>query len=178
MKKKSVRKNNIKKLFRWLLNILLVLITIPLVLTAMFRDPMVQSLSARMLTKWLTENTGYEIGLERVRITAFSGIELHGFKVDDHRGEIMLHVDHLKAQPIFAEWSLMLLKFRNISIDGAHFRFARYAEDDEYNLIMLLNKFKGKSANGSGSGSGNFKIKSSNLKLTNSIFHLYDEHME
>jgi hypothetical protein len=143
----------------------------------MFRDPMVQSLSARMLTKWFTENTGYVIGLERVRITAFSGIELHGLKVDDHRGEIMLRVDHLKAQPIFAEWNLMLLKFRNIDIDGAHFRFARYTEDDDYNLIMLLNKFIGKSTNGV-SGSGNFKIKSSNLKLTNSIFHLYDEHME
>ena len=126
-----------------MLNIILVLITIPLVLTAMFRDPMVQSLSARMLTKWLTENTGYEIGLERVRITAFDGIEFHGFKVDDHRGEVMLHIDHLKAQPIFAEWSLMLLKFRSISIDGAHFRFARYAEDDVYNLIMLLNKYSG-----------------------------------
>jgi hypothetical protein len=156
----------------------MVLIIIPLVLTAMFRDPMVQSLSARMLTKWLTENTGYDIALERVRITAFNGIEFHGFKVDDHRGEIMLHIDHLKAQPIFAEWSLMLLKFRSISIDGAHFRFARYAEDDYYNLIMLLDKYSGIGEKSVGTGSGDFKIKSSNLKLTNSIFHLYDEQME
>ncbi len=178
MKNKSVRKNNIKKLFRWLLNILLVLITIPLVLTMMFRDPMVQSLSARMITKWLTQNTGYVVGLERMRITAFSGIELHGFKVNDHRGEIMLHIDHLKAQPIFAEWNLMLLKFRSVSIDGAHFRFARYAEDDDYNLILLLNKYTGSDSSGSRTNTGDFKIKSSRLKLTNSIFHLYDEHME
>lgn len=161
-----------------MLNIILVLITIPLVLTAMFRDPMVQSLSARMLTKWLTENTGYVIGLERVRITAFDGIEFHGFKVDDHRGEVMLHIDHLKAQPIFAEWSLMLLKFRSISIDGAHFRFARYAEDDVYNLIMLLNKYSGVGDENIGTGPGDFKLRTSKLKLTNSIFHLYDEHME
>jgi len=177
LKNKSVSKNNIKKLLRWLLNILLVLIIIPLVLTAMFRDPMVQSLSARMITKWLTENTGYEIGLERVRITAFSGIEFHGFKVDDHRGEVMLHIDHLKAQPIFAEWNLMLLKFRSIAIDGAHFRFARYAEDEYYNLIMLLNKYSGIGEESVGTGPGDFKIKSASLKLTNSIFHLYDEQM-
>lgn len=150
----------------------------PLVLTAMFRDPMVQSLSARMLTKWLSEKTGYVMLLERVKVTAFEGIEFHGLKVDDHKDGVMLHVDHLKAQPIFAEWDLMLLKFRSIRIDGAHFRFARYAEDDDYNLIMLINKYLDKSSTGSSSGSGDFKIKSARLTLTNSVFHLYDEHME
>lgn len=144
----------------------------------MFRDPMVQSLSARMITKWLSENTGYEVALERVRITAFSGIELHGLKVTDHRGEPMLQVNQLKAQPIYAEWDLMLLKFKRIEIDGAHFRFARYIEDDDYNLILLLNKYLDRDSSGSSTSSGNFKIKSSSLILTNSIFHLYDEHLE
>ena len=120
MKDKLVSKNNIKKLFRWLLNIVLVFIIIPIVLTFMFRDPMVQSLSARMLTKWLSGKTGYEIKLEKVRITVFDGIELQGFKVNDHRGEVLLHVNHLMAQPMFADWSLSLLKFRNLTIDGAH----------------------------------------------------------
>ncbi|RLD46327.1 MAG: hypothetical protein DRI88_07730, partial [Bacteroidetes bacterium] len=61
MEQKQVRKNNIKKLFRWILNIVLVFFTIPFVLTFMFRDPIVQSLTARMLTKWLSEKTAYHI---------------------------------------------------------------------------------------------------------------------
>ena len=176
MKDKLVSKNNIKKLFRWLLNIVLVFITIPIVLTFMFRDPMVQSLSARMLTKWLSEKSGYEIKLEKVRITVFDGIELQGLKVNDHRGEVLLHVNHLMAQPVFADWSLSLLKFRSLTIDGAHFRYARYAEDEDYNLKILINSYLRSDSSGSNTGSSDFRITSSKLELTNSIFHFYDEH--
>jgi len=142
----------------------------------MFRDPMVQSLSARMLTKWLSEKSGYEIMLEKVRVTVFDGIELQGLKVNDHRGEVLLHVNHLMAQPVFADWSLSLLKFRNLEIEGAHFRYARYAEDEDYNLMILINSYRSSNSSESSSRSSDFRITSSKLELTNSTFHFYDEH--
>ncbi len=176
MKQKQVRKNNIKKLFRWLLNIVLVFIAIPFVLTFMFRDPMVQSLSARMLTKWLSEKTGYHIELEKVRLTAFRGLSFEGLKINDHHGEAMLHVDRLNAQPAFSDWNLLFLKFKSIDIEGAFFRYARYKNEDDYNLMIFLNKYLGSSSADQSKKSGDFHLNTGELVLANSKFHLYDEH--
>lgn len=175
MEQQQVRKNNIKKLFRWLLNIVLVFITIPFVLTFMFRDPMVQSLSARMITKWLSEKTGYHIELDKVRLTVFKGLSFEGLKIDDHHGEVMLHVNHLIAEPAFSDWSLLFLKFKSIEIDGAYFRYAQYREDDNFNLMIFLNKYLNTDSTQT-KKSGRFHLNTAELILTNSKFHLYDEH--
>ncbi len=176
MEQKQVRKNNTKKLLRWLLNIVLVFITIPFVLTFMFRDPMVQSLSARMITKWLSDKTGYHISLEKVKLTAFKGFEFSGLEVDDHRGEEMLHIDHLKAQPEYSEWEFLFFKFKCLNIDGAHFRYAQYAKDDNYNLMIFLDKYLNSDTTDKTKKPGNFHLNVKRLVLTNSMFHLYDEH--
>jgi len=176
LEQKQVRKNNIKKLFRWILNIVLVFFTIPFVLTFMFRDPIVQSLTARMLTKWLSEKTAYHIELEKVRLTAFKGLSFEELKIDDHRGEAMLHVNHLSAQPAFSDWNLLFLKFKSIDIDGAFFRYARYKEDKDYNLMIFLNKYLDRDSTDQPKKSSAFHLNTGELVLTNSTFHLYDEH--
>jgi hypothetical protein len=176
---KQAGKNIKKKVFRIVLNLALVILSLPLAFTFLFSDPMVQTQSARMLTNMLTSQIGHEVRIERMKINFRTGVSLYGLAFHDHRGETLLAVNALHAKPIFGELGLLGLRFRSLTLDGVAFRYARYKEDKDFSLIMILDRFslrdttsvKPKTKTGSG-----FKLKSRVVELKDAVFHFYDEH--
>lgn len=168
-----------KKVFRFVLNLMLVMLSFPLALTFLFRDPMVQTLSARMITNLLTTQIGHEVRIERMKINFNTGISLFGFYFKDHRGETLIRVDQLHAKPVFGEIGLLSLRFKKLDLEGVEFRYARYKDDKDFNLIMLLDRFslrdtlKTKPPKKSGDG---FKVRARTLLMKDAVFHFYDEH--
>ena len=168
------RKNRTKKFRRLLLNAILILLAIPPALTFLFRDPMVQTLSAKMLTSVLSNKTGLHTEIQALKVDIFSGIEIEGLLMDDHKGNPMINVKSLRAKPVYADWGLFGLLFSRIEIDGAAFTYGRYKGEKDFNFTYLLNAF----GDTTQSEVGNFKLKSRKLKLTASMFHLFDENKE
>jgi hypothetical protein len=168
---KVPRKNRIKKFRRLLLNAILVLLFIPFALTFLFRDPMVQTISAKMLTSLLSAKAGVRAEVQSLKVNIFNGIEIKGLLLDDYRNNPMIRVKHLKAKPVFADRGLFGILFQNVELDGAEFTYKRYKGETDFNFTYFLKLFSDTTQESSGS----FKLKSHHLKLTASMFHLVDE---
>jgi len=181
LKTNKIGKNIKKKLLNALIYILLVLIFLIPSLAFLFHEPIVQTLSGRFATYMLTAKIGNVISVDAVQIGLQKGITFKGIIIKDHRDSTMIQVDDLIAKPIYADWGLFGIRFSKIELDGAQIRLAKYKEDDDLNLILMINKF--------GSGDtistksihkkpGTFKLRSSKLILRNSLFQYYDEQMD
>jgi len=136
---------------------------------------MVQTLSAKMLTSVLSNKTGLHTEIQTLKLDIFSGIEIRGLRMDDHRGNPMIQVKRLQAKPVYADWGLFGLLFREVELEGAGFSYGRYKGEEEFNFTKLLDSFQDTTQSG---GGGSFKLKSRKLKLTASKFHLFDENKE
>ena len=132
---------------------------------------MVQTFSAKMLTSILSAKTGLNTEIQTLKVDFFSGIEIRGLLMDDHKGNPMIKVNSLRAKPVYADWGLFGLLFKEIEMDGAAFIYGRYKGEEDFNFTYLLNSFSDTAQ----SEVGNFKLKSRKLKLTASMFHLFDE---
>lgn len=169
MRKFSIAKNIKKRLARILFYFLLVIISFPLVLTILFRSPLIQTLSARLLTNWVTEEMDRNISVESVRISFYSGIYLKDIKAYDHNNNPILFVNSLIAEPDFP-W-VNRIKFSRIDIDGAEFTYGRYKDEENFAFMDFIGVDTIKTS----SNGVKFKLYSENLKLTNSSFRLFDE---
>jgi len=168
---KVPRKNRTKKFQKLLLNAFFVLLSIPLALTFLFRDPMVQTFSAKMLTSVISDKTGLHTEIQALKVDVFHGIEIRGLLMDDNRGNPMIRVKQLRARPVYADWGLFGLVFSRVELDGAAFIYGRYKGDDDFNFTYLINALSDTSQ----SDGGNFKLLARKLILTESKFHLFDE---
>ena len=170
-----------KRLRRLILNTVLVFLCIPFALTYLFRDPMVQTLSARMVTTWLSSKVDNELSIKSININIQKGITLSGVLVKDHHGNTMIKLDHLTAKAFYGDLGLFGLRFSKIEMKGAEFRYGRYAEDETFNLMMLINEFSSgdtsepKEKNKS---EDQFIVATESLSLHNSLFHFFDEQKE
>ncbi len=176
MEDKAVRKSIKKVIFRGILNLLLVLIWIPFSLTFLFQDPLVQTQTARLATNVLSRQVGNEILIRRVKLNLSSGISLYGIRLKDHHDSTIISVNKLSARPRFRELGLLNFRFSKIAIDSAVFRYGRYAEDDDFNLMIFLSKvLPEKDTTVTKSDGGNFDLHAKQLTLRNSVFHFFDQ---
>jgi len=168
LKNKSVAKNIKKRLARFAFYLLLVIISLPLVLTMLFRSPLIQTLSARIATKMISQKLKREITIESLSLSFYDGLYLAGLKAYDHKNNPILVVNSLKADPDFP-W-LNSLEFDDIEIDGALFTYGKYKGDNNYAFMMFLG------LDSTSKSSGNrFQLDIKNLRITNSTFRLFDE---
>ncbi len=145
------------------------IVSLPLALTILFRSPLIQTLSARLVTEWVSENMDREISIESMNFSFFDGLYLSGVKAYDHKNNPILELNSLLAMPHFA-WTGQI-EFSNIEIDGASFTYGRYKDDKTSALLMFL----GLDSTQSGGSGNNFKLYSKEIRLTNSVFRLFDE---
>ena len=147
----------------------MVIISLPIVITMLFRSPLIQTLSARLVTNWVSEQLDRNISIESLRISFFDGLYISGLKAYDHKDNPFLLLNSLKATPDFP-W-VNQLTFSNVEIDGASFTYGRYKEDKRSAFNMFLNLGAGSSSG----GGGKFKLLAENIRMTNSSFRLFDE---
>jgi len=169
---KPARKSFLRRLFSVLLNILLVILLIPPSLAFLFRSPEVQTLSARLATFILSDYLDMEVKIDAIKLDFRSGITLKNLSVKDQKGNPMIAVGALKAKPVYMDFALFGMVFSKLELEGAVFRYARYEGDNEYNLMILINKFR---SSDSLASPGTFRLRSRELILKDSRFQFYDE---
>ncbi len=169
---KFPRKSFLRRFLSVLFNILLVILLIPPSLAFLFRSPEVQTLSARLATFILSDYLDVEVKIDAIKLDLRSGITLRNLSVKDQKGNPMIAVSALKAKPVYMDFALFGMVFSKVELEGAVFRYARYEGDDEYNMMILINKFKSSDTTAS---PGKFKLNARKLILKNSRFQFYDE---
>lgn len=183
MAKKIDGKSMKKKLLKLLLNIFLVLLSIPFAVTFLFREPLVQTITARLATEMLSDRLGYNISIRVININIFNGIELRDLLVKDHHDNVMLGVGHLMAKPAYVDYSVVGLAFNKLTLEGAEFRYGTYKGEEKTNLDYLLDKISGIDStyvadSASLSSSGSFKLRVKDLLVQNSVFQYFDKNWD
>ncbi len=170
MKEYSTAKSIKKRLARILFYLLLVIISLPIALTILFRSPLIQTLTARLAIDWMSTKIDRKISLEAISFSFYDGIYLSGLELWDHHDSSILKVDKLIALPEFP-W-VRSMKFSNIELQGASFTLGRYKNEDNFGFLMIIKELRSGS---SSVGSSEFELVANNISINNSRFRLFDE---
>ena len=143
-----------KKIPRYLYNTLRTIIVIALVaVVALYAVPYVllqlPSVQERIKgegEQWLSEYLGTDVSIDRVGITPFNQVDLHGVNIPDQQGDSLLHVEHLGAGIRLGK----LLTERRVvlsfgEIVGLRGHITRASKDSPTNVQFILDALKPRS---------------------------------
>ena len=103
------------------LNLLLVLLTIPFALSIIFKNPVTQTLSAKLVTGLVNAEYGQNFEIEKIELSLFQGIKIQGLRVRDKHQNVLIGMDKLTTRPVFADIFNNKLNFKNATLYGAVF---------------------------------------------------------
>ncbi len=172
MKEKKQGKSIKKRVLRALLYGILTLLSLPLVLSFLLKQPLVQSMAARKVATWVSEKTGDSLTIGLVDIDFFKGIEVSHLDLRDSLGIPMMRIGNLKASPAFFKLLYGRFFIRAIQMDTVDFRLIVHKGDANYTFINFIKKL---SSGGSSSSSGVFRLNIKKLTMTHIHFQLRNE---
>ena len=132
--------------------------------------PFVQTKIAQYFTESINDDFGTDINIERIAISPFGHIKIHGILIKDHRQDTLFYVNKLNTNAIGIKKAIdgdIILG--DITLDGFLFHMKIYKNEKESNLTKFVNLFD----DGTPS-SGNFLLTARSIKLTQSSFSSYD----
>lgn len=86
-----------KKIIKWVVGILLAPVILFFLLAALLYMPPVQSFAVRKATAYVSDATGMDVSVGRLRLTFFFDIDLHEVRVSDADKDVLLDVGRLKV---------------------------------------------------------------------------------
>lgn len=172
MKDKKQDKSIKKRVLRILQYGMVTLLSIPLVLTFLFKQPLVQSMAARKVTEWVSVKTGDSLIIGLLDIDFFKGIEIKHLDLRDSLGMPMMYISQLKTRPSLFKLLSGKIFFHSVSMDTVDFRLIEHKGANNYSFIKFINKLS--SGNSSSPGSV-FKLNIKMLKMAHFHFQLKNE---
>lgn len=171
MKEKKQSKSIKKRVLRALLYGILTLLSLPLVVSFLLKQPMVQSMAARKVAAWVSEKTSDSLTIGLMDIDFFKGIEIKNLDLCDSLGIPMMRVSNVKVRPAF--FKLLYGKFfiHTVQIDSVDFRLIEHKGDNNYTFINFIRKL----SSGGSSSSGVFKLNIKELQMAHVHFQLKNE---
>ena len=172
MKEKKQGKSIKKRVLRALLYGILTLLSLPLVLTFLLKQPLVQSMAARKVAAWVSEKTGDSLTIGLVDIDFFKGIEISHLDLRDSLGIPMMRIGNMKVSPAFFKLLYGRFLIHAVYMDTVDFRLMVHKGADNYTFINFIKKL---SSGGSSSSSGVFSLRINKLTMTHIHFQLKNE---
>lgn len=173
MKEKKQGKSIKKRILRVLFYGIMTFLSLPLVLTFLLKQPLVQSMAARKITAWISEKTHDSLTIEVLDIDLLKGIEIKHLHLNDSTGKTMLSISRLHARPAFFRLLYGQFLFHSISMDTVDFRLIQHKGDADYSFIHFINKLS--SGENSSKPAKAFKMKIRYLELAHVHFQLKNE---
>ena len=140
---------------------------IPLSLTLLLRNPVVQTLAGKIAAGAFSRVIDQKVKLESISFSIIHGLTIKGLDIYDHHDSSMLYVGKLNAIPYYTSFDLSHIAFASLSIDSVRLKMISYEGDDADNLTLMTWKLSG-----DGSDGGGFSMSSVRIKLTNSSYTL------
>ncbi len=175
MKEKKQDKSIKKWVLRALLYGILTLLSVPLVLTFLFKQPMVQSMAARKVAAWVSGKTGDSLTIGLLDVDFFKGIEIKKLDLRDSLGIPMMRISAMKVRPAFFRLLYGKYFIHSVFIDSVDFRLIEHKGADNYTFINFIKKL---SSGSSSSSPGVFKLRIKKLTMAHVRFHLKNENDE
>ncbi len=172
MKEKKQGKSIKKRVLRALLYGILTLLSVPLVLTFLFKQPMVQSMAARKMAAWVSGKTGDSLTIGLLDIDFFKGIEIKKLDLRDSLGIPMMRINTMKVRPAFFKLLSGKYFIHSVFMDSVDFRLIEHKGEENYTFINFIKKL---SPGGSSSSSVVFKLNIKKLTMAHVHFQLKNE---
>ncbi len=164
------RGKNIKKIvLNVLFYILLTIIFVPISFTLLFRVPMVQTLSTRMLMQWISTKTDYHITVGKLDVNIFGNINIHTVKLLNPNNDTILTAGNINVNPSYLSFFGKKFRLHEVNIDSADFRLVMQKGNNDFDFINFINSF-GNPDTISISSSKHFLMNIKQLKIFNSSF--------
>jgi hypothetical protein len=150
-----------------LIGILLFLLLLAIALSL----PFVQTKIAHYATDKLNKEFGTNIQVEKVAVSVFGGVKLKGVLILDHHNDTLISADRLQTNILsFRAITDSNLKFGVIKAERLNFHMKTYKGEKKSNLDVFIKSFD----NGK-PGTGKFRLKASELMVTNGRYRLTNE---
>jgi hypothetical protein len=170
-KEEQVKGRNkwVKRIF-W---VLMVLIILPLLLTALLNVPFVQNWAVDKTATYLSTKTESQITLGEININVFEGVQLNNFVVREMNGDTVMACGTLSASLAKNLFSLYYnqLKIHSVRLDKAKLNLVRDAETRKINLVEILDRLKSKNK----STKSNFLFDIKQVHATNLSLKFFDK---
>ncbi|MEM0994568.1 MAG: hypothetical protein AAGI49_16155, partial [Bacteroidota bacterium] len=136
----KMKSNWLKRLSIALAAVLVLLVLFSLSLQLLI----VQNFTADQITKFLSKKTQTKVEIDHVSFSIFDEFLLHGFFVEDERGDTLLYSERLEVKFESRLWGLLKkdLKIESLSIENTQFNIRRDTGEYLTNLQVLLNRIK------------------------------------
>lgn len=113
-----------------------------LTLVSILRTPSFQQLAGRLAANFLSNQFHSEVFLEKLRISDFFYIELHGLQINDLHKNKMIVVHDLRVKIKRLSLKKHVIDFERINLDSAALFVQKYAGDSVVNFDYFLQGFK------------------------------------
>ena len=173
----SKYKITIKRVTKILIYILVVLISFITTTTLVFRDPWVQTLSARIASHYLSVKLNTEIRIGRFDLSISRGLTMEDIIIRDQHQSDIFSAHKLSIIPGKFSMSKKILNFRKIFIDKGLIQLLTHKGDSVLNLQFIIDYFTPKATlKPPDTIKGpKWHISANTIQLTSTRFHLQDE---
>jgi hypothetical protein len=121
--------------------VLVIIITGTVTLFSILRTPSFQELAGRIAAGFLSGKLHSEIYLEKLKISGFLFVEIHGLQVNDHHGRKMLRVEEMNLRLNDLSFKDHLIGLDRVILDSGIFHLQRYTGDSLLNIAHFINAF-------------------------------------
>ena len=147
-----------------------------IILVLLLSIPSVQTRLGKEATKWVNDDFGTNINIEKVGLQFNGDIELKNIYVEDYKKDTLFHIDELNTSILsFKKLYDGKLTFGDIDVYGLTFNLKTYKGERDTNLDVFVARFDEENPQPS---SGSFLLSSSDVTIYDSNFKLIDENLE
>lgn len=120
----------------------MILLTGMLTLISVLRTPSFQQLAGRLAANFLSGQFHTEVLLDKLRISDFLFIELHGLQIKDNHSREMIRINGLRVKIRRLSLKKHTIEFGRINLDSAGLFLKKYPGDSIVNLGYFLKGFE------------------------------------
>jgi hypothetical protein len=133
-----VMRKSIKKIYKFLLFLLLGILLLPVVISVALLLPSVQTVLVQKVTEKLSQTYQTEISVERVYVSPMGRVALKGVLVKDLHGDSLLFAEHIRSSIRKISLSQRKLSLRMVTFEQPLVQLER--NDSIFNFAFLLAK--------------------------------------
>jgi len=132
----------VKKIFRTISIIVVVILSIGIIFTGLLRNIHIQTYLARITAIHLSEYLDTRVKIEKLSISAFFTINAEDVEINDLQNKPLIYFKNLYLSADIFNAIKSDLVLNKVEVDSASIFIRKYEGRDEFNIVEVLNKFK------------------------------------
>lgn len=132
----------VRKIFRTISMLLVILFALSVILTGLFRNSIVQTYLARITAIHLSEYLNAKVKINNLRVSAYFNLEAKDVEVNDLQDEPLIRLKSLYISSDILKTFHSDLILNNVILDSAQVYLRRHKHQQQLNINRILNKLR------------------------------------